>query len=372
MPLPPLVDPVAALSADESARTSRHRVLGGFGDEAQRRLAAAHVAIVGAGGLGSPAVLALAAAGVGTLTVVDDDEVELTNLQRQVIHRLADVGSPKALSAVRVAAELSPETRVRPVRERLDSGNAERLLAEADLVLDGSDTFETRRVVASACERLGVPLVWGVVQEFHAQVTVFWSAPPARDAVVLGDLYPQVGEVPSCADVGVLGSLTLQTGAIMATEAIQLITGVGEALFGRILVIDALAGRWDEVPLRPARVPDAAAGRDDAAVTQSTASIPPSLLTIAEMQAARAAGAVLLDVRDSEETESGVIPGSVTLPLATLLADPDAAGPGPFVVICAHGVRAERAAMALRARGVRADVLAGGLVASGLAREMLA
>ncbi len=163
MPLPPLVAPVAALPADERERTQRHAVLRGFGEESQRRLAAAHVAIVGAGGLGSPAVLALAAAGVGILTVIDDDAVDLPNLQRQVLHRLADVGAPKVDSAVRAAAELSPHTVVRAVRERLDAGNADALLSGADLVIDGSDTFATRAVVAAACERLGVPLVWGVV-----------------------------------------------------------------------------------------------------------------------------------------------------------------------------------------------------------------
>ncbi len=352
MSLPPLVEPVEALSAHESARTARHAVLAGFGEQAQRRLAAAHVAVVGAGGLGAPAVLALAAAGIGQITVIDDDDVELTNLQRQVIHRLADIGTPKVASAVRVAADLSPETRVNPLRIRLDQSNAAEGLAGAHLVLDGTDTFETRRVVAAACGRLGVPLVWGVVQEFHAQVTVFWSAPPAgRDAVSLDDLYPSgsVGEVPTCASAGVLGALTLHAGAVMATEAIKLVAGLGEPLLGRVLVIDALGARTREVPLRPARasVPDVATA--------------PAGLTAEQLFQAQAAGATLLDVREPAETAGGVVAGSVLIPLGDLLVDPSAAGEGPFVVICARGARAERAALALRARGARADVLAGGL-----------
>lgn len=380
MPFPPLVEPIAELSAREAARTARHTVLAGFGELAQRRLAAAHVAVVGAGGLGSPAVLALAAAGVGILTVIDDDVVEVTNLQRQVMHRLTDLGAPKADSAVRIAADLSPETVVRPVHTRLDRTTALDALRGADIVLDGTDTFASRRIVADACERLGMPLVWGVVQEFHAQVTVFWSQPTGgMDAVVLDDLYPDADEVPTCADAGVLGALTLQVGAVMATEAIKLITGVGVPLFGRVLVIDALAGRTHEVPLRSAGAVAAAetggptAAGDGAAVVQpasahltdTDASIPPApaQLTAEQMLAAQTAGATLLDVREPFETERGVVAGSVVIPLGELLADPDAAGVGPFVVICAHGIRADRAARVLQARGRTADVLEGGLAA---------
>jgi len=372
MPLPPLVAPVAALADDERARTLRHTVLRGFGDESQRRLAAAHVAIVGAGGLGSPAVLALAAAGIGTLTVIDDDDVDLANLQRQVLHRLSDVGSPKVDSAVRAAAELSPHTRVRAVRERLDAGNADTLLQGADLVLDGSDTFATRAVVAAACERLGVPLVWGVVQEFHAQITVFWSRPPqGRDPVVLADLHPpeQAGEAPSCAAVGVLGALTMQVGSIMAAEAVKLIAGVGEPLLGRVLLVDALQGRTTEVPLHPASVD----GDVDRPVAPPPPTAPPAAappqpiphVTAAEMLAAHAdEGATLLDVREPWETDAGVVRDSVLIPLGAFLADPAALeAEGPVVVICAHGIRAQQAAEVLHARGVDARVLDGGLAA---------
>ncbi|MBD7956196.1 ThiF family adenylyltransferase [Microbacterium sp. Sa4CUA7] len=384
MSLPPLVEPVAALSPTEAARTARHRALAGLGDLGQRRLAAAHVAVVGAGGLGSPVVLALAAAGVGTLTVIDDDDVDHSNLHRQVMHRHADIGAPKVDSATRGAADLSPTTTVRTVRERLTPGNADRLLAGAHLVIDGTDTFPTRSAVAAACERLGVPLVWGVLQEFHAQVTVFWSAPPPGVAGVrLADLHPpdDVGDVPTCAQVGVLGALCLQVGGIMAIEAVKLLAGIGEPLLGRVLVIDALRGRQTEVPLRA--VTAAAAAAPAAAVaapaaprasgptpgadktTAAAAAATPPQVTAAQARAAQDAGATLLDVREPHETAAGIIPGSVLIPLADLLVAPTGAATGarPVIVVCAAGGRAQRAAAALRQAGVDASVLAGGIAA---------
>ena len=255
MPLPPLVEPIAALSDAERARTARHAVLAGLGEVGQRRLAAANVAVIGAGGLGSPVVLALAAAGIGTLTLIDDDVVEASNLQRQVMHRRAEVGMLKTASATRVAADLS-ETVVVPVVERLTRDNAAALLAGADLVIDGSDLFSTRAAVAVGAESLGIPLVWGTVQEFDAQVTVFWNRPPAGvSPVVLADLYPpdSVGAVPTCADVGVLGALCIQVGGLLALEAVKLVAGIGEPLLGRVVLIDALRGRQTEIPLRPAQ-----------------------------------------------------------------------------------------------------------------------
>lgn len=247
----PLVEPIEALAPDELVRTARHAVLAGIGEEGQRRLAAAHVAVVGAGGLGSPVILALAAAGIGTLTVIDDDTVELTNLQRQLAHRVRDVGTLKAASAVRAVADLSPRTRVVGVTERLDAANADRLLAGADVVVDGSDAFPTRRAVADATARAGVPLVWGAVQEWHGQATVFWSAPPAGVPLVLDDLYPDDPQAPTCAEVGVLGALCVQVGGILATEVVKLVTGAGDPLLGRLLVVDALRARTSEVALRP-------------------------------------------------------------------------------------------------------------------------
>ena len=369
MAFPPLVEPLAELNDAERTRTARHRVLAGFGDVAQRRLAAAHIAVVGAGGLGSPAVLALAAAGVGTLTVIDDDLVEASNLQRQVMHRVADVGAAKVDSAVRIAADLSPVTVVRPVQAVLTPANARELLTGAHVVIDGTDTFETREAVAAACEDLGVPLVWGVVQEFHAQATVFWSAPPADAVPVrLADLYPPDAgrDAPSCAQVGVLGALCLQVGALLATEAIKLVTGIGEPLLGRVLVIDALRGRTDEVPLRPAatRPAQESASAGPSATATPPPAGPPSIpqLSPAEALAAQRAGAVLLDVREPFETARGVISGSMLLPLGDVLADPRRVGASRVVVVvCQVGMRAQRAAVALRGAGIEASVLAGGI-----------
>jgi adenylyltransferase/sulfurtransferase len=373
--LPPLVEPLAALSAAERERTARHHVLAPLGELGQRRLAAAHVAIVGAGGLGSPAVLALAAAGIGTLTVIDDDVVELSNLQRQLMHRVGDLGRSKALSAARAAADLAPEVRVNAVRERLDAGNARRLLDGADLVLDGSDTFATREAVAAACEALGVPLVWGTVQGFDAQVTVFWSAPPAGvPAVNLADLYPSgsAGELPTCAEVGVLGSLCLQVGAVMATQAIQLVAGIGEPLLGRVLVIDGLRARQREVPLR------GRSGRRDA--TPPPVAVPePERLSVTELAATPdgADAPLVVDVREDHEVRLGMIPGALHLPLGDIRADPDAAvravreaAPRRRVaVICRGGVRSDEAAAVLRAGGVDAVSVAGGMLAWDAARQ---
>ena len=250
----PLVAPAPALDPAELVRTARHAVLAGIGEEGQRRLAAAHVTVVGAGGIGSPVLLALAAAGVGSITVIDDDIVELTNLQRQLAHRVEDIGRPKTTSAARAIMALSPGAEVVTAAERLDSENAERLFAGADIVVDTSDSFATRRDVAAATEALGIPLVWGAVQEWHAQATVFWSNPPEHDPVVLTDLFPlgTEGEPPSCAQVGVLGALCVQVGGMLAGEVVKLITGAGEPLLGRLAVIDALTSRQHEIAIRSA------------------------------------------------------------------------------------------------------------------------
>jgi adenylyltransferase/sulfurtransferase len=229
--------------------------------------------------------------------------------------------------------------------------------------VDGSDTFETRAAVAAACESLGIPLVWGVLQEFHAQVTVFWSAPPAGiDPVVLSDLHPadEVGTPPTCAEVGVLGALCLQVGGILAVEAIKLIVGTGEPLLGRVLVIDALRGTQTEVALR-----GLLRRSDDAAPIDAPAAAAPAAireLTASEMLAAQEAGATLLDVREPWETQTGVVAGSVLIPLGDLLTIRRRS----TTSTSSSSVRtasARHAADALRARGVDADILVGGLAA---------
>jgi len=259
MGLSPVVEPVAALSDAERARTVRHAALAGFGPIGQRRLKAATVGVLGAGGLGSGALLALAAAGIGRIVLIDDDEVDLSNLHRQVIHGIGDVGRPKLDSAIESIHAVSPETVVVPHHVRLDDDNAVDLLRGCDVVLDGSDTMATRAAVAAACEALGIPLVWGTVQEWQAQLTVFWSRPPEGiEPILLRDLFDPAttGEPPACSAVGVLGALTMQVGALMATEAIKLITGAGDPLLGRLLFIDGLGARQREITLLPAtRVP---------------------------------------------------------------------------------------------------------------------
>jgi molybdopterin/thiamine biosynthesis adenylyltransferase len=250
----PLVAAAPALEPTELVRTARHAVLAGIGEEGQRRLNAARVTVVGAGGLGSPVLLALAAAGIGTITVIDDDVVELTNLQRQLAHRVEDIGTRKTASAERAITALAPQTTVTQFAERLDAANAERLFTGADVIVDTSDSFATRRDVAAAAQALDLPLVWGAVQEWHAQATVFWSNPPEGEPVVLTDLYPlgTEGEPPSCAQVGVLGALCVQVGGMLAGEVIKLVTGAGDPLLGRLAVIDALTGRQHEITIRSA------------------------------------------------------------------------------------------------------------------------
>src|SRR5690625_3998835 len=275
--LPPLVDPVPALPAAEQARTARQTRLPEFGEIGQRRLAGAKVLVVGAGGLGAPVLQYLAAAGVGSISIIDDDVVEASNLHRQVIHSHRDLGRSKAENARDQVLGLNPQAQVHLHRVRLTEANAHQILGGHHLVLDGTDTFPTRYLVADTCAELGIPLVWGSVLRFDAQVSVFWSAPPApARPVVLRDLFPnppEPGTVPSCAEAGVIGSLCGIAGSIMATEAIKLITGMGDVLLGRVAVVDALSMRIHEVPLTP----DASDADDDAPAASADAGpLPPA------------------------------------------------------------------------------------------------
>lgn len=390
MPLPPLVEPGPGLSPEQAERYSRHLLLGPLGPDGQRRLLAARVLVLGAGGLGAPALLYLAAAGVGTLGVVDDDVVETSNLQRQVVHGERSVGRPKVDSAADRVADLNPGVAVERHHRHLDATNARDLLGSYDVVLDGTDNFPTRYLVSDVCADLGIPVVWGSILRFDAQVAVFWSRPPApAPAVTLRDLFPAPpppGTTPSCGEAGVLGAMCGQVGSLMATEAVKLITGAGEPLLGRVAVLDALAARWQELPLRP--MPDRRPPRDaaelgyDAAPAASAAcrvepaaAHAPSEVTVhelAERLAARERGAedfVLVDVRDAAERSIAVIPGAVHAPLPAVLADPAGAlaavGAGPedaVLVHCRSGARSAQAQSALLAAGYR-DVrnVAGGV-----------
>ena len=238
-----------ALSADERARYDRNIRIPGLGVDGQQRLRAARVLVVGAGGLGSPVIAYLAAAGVGTLTIADGDAVELSNLQRQVIHRTEDVGQNKAESARRFVAALNPAVRVH-THGWVTKEDAEALAARHDVVLECSDTFATKFLLADACDAARVPLVWGTIVGHTLQVTVFHPGTDGRPAVRLRDVYPAPpapGTTPTAHDVGVLGGAVGHAGGVMATEAVKLLTGVGEPLVGRLLVADLAAGRWDVV-----------------------------------------------------------------------------------------------------------------------------
>lgn len=229
-------------SPDETRRYARHLVLKGMGGAGQQALKRARVLVVGAGGLGSPAIAYLAGAGVGRLGIADHDTVSLSNLHRQIVHSQPGMG--KAASAGEFAARLNPHVGIVLHEQRLDAGNAEAVLADYDLVLDGTDNLATRRLVAAAAERLGLPLVSGAVSLFDGQVTVFSPGGPRFAA-----LYPQEaddGDLPGCEATGIIGPLTGVIGALMAMEAIKLITGIGEPLIGRVLTYDGRDGRFSE------------------------------------------------------------------------------------------------------------------------------
>lgn len=384
-PFDPLVEPGAELTREELERYSRHLTLAQFGPEGQRRLKNARVLVVGAGGLGAPALQYLAAAGVGTLGVVDDDVVSVSNLQRQVIHTVADVGRPKVDSAADALARLNPLVTVRTHDTRLSTGNALEILGQYDLVLDGADNFATRYLVADAAELTGIPVVWGSILRFDGQVSVFW----AGRGPVYRDLYPEAppaGSVPSCAEGGVLGVLPATIGSVMATEALKLLTGLGAPLVGRVLVHDALAQTWRTLTVLPdpERQPVTDLSRvfvacglpspgDDAAdpgdvspaAPGAEVGIPPAAPSavetvdateLARLLEARERGETaftLVDVREDWERQLVSIPGSVAVPLDRLLTDGVRALPagteGDVILHCKAGVRSAQALAALRA-----------------------
>lgn len=339
-----------------------------MGLEAQRRLLAARVAVVGAGGLGSPIVAYLAAAGVGHLTIIDDDRVDATNLQRQVMHTTASIGEPKVDSAAGYVAALNPDVSVAVRHTRITPDNAVELLGGHHVILDGADNFPTRYAVSDASVELGVPVVWAAVLRFDAQLSTF--VPGVADAVSLRDLFPvppRAEDVPSCAEAGVLGALVGQVGSIMAAEAVKLICGFGEPLVGRVLLVDALTQRIREVPLRPV-------GADLVQIEREPVRelIPLEEISVEEVrdlgrETSSPSPIVLLDVREPGEHALGTVPGALTVPVGEVLSWDEVDGHlpgGPVIVYCKSGPRANRAAVHLVKIGhpdVR--VMTGGMLA---------
>lgn len=345
-PLPPLVEPGPPLTPAQARRYARHALLPGIGVEGQRRLLNAKVLVIGAGGLGSPALLYLSAAGVGTLGVIDDDVVEESNLQRQVIHGVADIGRPKVDSARDAVARRDPDIRFITHEERLTPDNALEIFAGYDLVLDGTDNFATRYLVADACEILGLPCVWGSILRFDGQVSVFWSGRGA----VYRDVFPEPPDpslVPSCAEAGVFGVLCASIGAAMGTEAVKLITGSGRTLLNRLLVYDALAASWRELAILPD--PDRAPVTRLGAV-EFTCAVPEpvrpdgSEIDVAAfdelLARADALGLDVVDVREPGEWELGHIEGARLVPKDEILSGrEELPRDRPILLHCAAGAR---------------------------------
>ena len=376
--LPPLVEPAAELTGEETLRYSRHLIIPEFGMPAQQRLKNARVLVIGAGGLGSPALLYLAAAGVGTLGIVDDDTVDVSNLQRQVIHGVSDLGRSKAESARSSIHELNPLVDVQLHPVRLDAANVLEIFAGYDLILDGTDNFATRYLVNDAAEILGKPYVWGSILRFDGQVSVFWG----QHGPTYRDLYPEAppaGSVPSCAEGGVLGVLCAQIGSVMVNEAVKLITGTGVTLLGRVLVLNALDMTWREIRVRkdPAAAPVtelidyaafcglAPAGAGDAQEPEVPGV---GVRELQQLLAARAAGDRefdLWDVREPGEHAIVSIDGAELMPRAGILSEETLPGPGrDLYVHCKSGARSAEVAAFLRSKGYsRVFNVSGGILA---------
>ncbi|MDQ6888032.1 MAG: molybdopterin-synthase adenylyltransferase MoeB [Gemmatimonadota bacterium] len=374
----PQLEGLPALSADELARYSRHVILPGVGTEGQRRLKAASVLLVGAGGLGSPLALYLAGAGVGRLGIVDFDRVDVSNLQRQVLHGTSDVGRRKTESARDRIADLNPHVEVETHALRLTSANALPLIAAYDIVVDGTDNFPTRYLTNDACVLLGKPNVYGSVFRFEGQASVF-ATPEGPCYRCLFREPPPPGLVPSCEEGGVFGVLPGLIGLIQATETIKLILGAGDTLVGRLLLVDALRMQFRSLQLRRDPLCPACGTHEITALidyeTFCGATVGNSdedrvaELTPRELaeRLARGDEVELIDVREPYEWEIARIPGARLVPLATLRQSV-AAFPRDrdIVLYCKSGTRSATAARQLQAEGIRRVwQLAGGIARWG-------
>ena len=380
MSLPPLVEPAAELSVDEIRRYSRHLIIPDVATAGQKRLKSSRVLCVGAGGLGSPALMYLAAAGVGTLGIIDFDTVDESNLQRQVIHGVSDVGHPKTQSAAASIREINPYVNVVTHDTSLDRDNALDIFRQYDLIVDGTDNFATRYLVNDACVLLGKPYVWGSIFRFDGQASVFW----AEYGPCYRCLYPEPpppGMVPSCAEGGVLGVLCASVGSIQVTEAIKLLTGIGQPLVGRLMVYDALEMVYRTIKVR--KDPSCALCGENPTVTElidyddfcgalseeAMAAAEDSTITVQELADWRAAGKdfLLVDVREPAEYEIVRIPDSMLIPKGEIVSG-EALAQLPqdrqIVLHCKSGVRSAEALAALKAAGFRDAVHVQGGVAA--------
>jgi sulfur-carrier protein adenylyltransferase/sulfurtransferase len=382
--LPPLVEPAAELTFDEVRRYSRHLIIPDVGMTGQKRLKNAKVLVIGAGGLGSPALLYLAAAGVGTLGIAEFDEVDESNLQRQVIHGMSDLGKPKGQSAKESILEINPLIDVVLHNERLDNDNVLGIFEQYDLIIDGTDNFATRYLVNDAAVLLGKPYVWGSIYRFDGQASVFW----AEHGPCYRCLYPEPpppGMVPSCAEGGVLGVLCASIGSIQVNEAIKLLTGIGEPLVGSLMIYDALEMEYRKLPVR--KDPNCAICGEHPTVTElidydafcgaiseeaAEASVGStiSVTTLEQMLKERDNGErdfLLVDVREPNEYEINKVPGSVLVPKAEFLNGsalerlPD---DQQVVLYCKTGVRSAEVLALLKGAGFDDSVHVGGGVAA--------
>jgi adenylyltransferase/sulfurtransferase len=379
--LPPLVEPAESLSVEEVRRYSRHLIIPDVAMDGQKRLKNAKVLAVGAGGLGSPTLMYLAAAGVGTLGIVEFDTVDESNLQRQIIHGQSDIGRSKAESARDSVKEINPLVEVVLHETRLDSDNVFEIFSQYDLIVDGTDNFATRYLVNDAAVLLGKPYVWGSIYRFDGQASVFWS----EHGPCYRCLYPEPpppGMVPSCAEGGVLGVLCASIGSIQVNEAIKVLTGIGEPLVGRLMIYDALEMQYRSVKVR--KDPECVLCGKNPTVTQllddyeafcgalsdeAQEAATGSTITAAELKQMQDRGddIFLVDVREPNEYEIVSIPGATLIPKGEFLNGSALAGlpqNKKIVLHCKSGARSAEALAIVKSAGFADAVHVGGGVLS--------
>jgi adenylyltransferase/sulfurtransferase len=378
--LPPLVEPAVELSRQEVMRYSRHLIIPDVATTGQKRLKNAKVLCVGAGGLGSPALMYLAAAGVGTLGIIDFDTVDESNLQRQIIHGQSDIGRSKAQSARDSVKEINPLITVNVHEERLDNDNVMEIFSGYDLIVDGTDNFATRYMVNDAAVLLGKPYVWGSIYRFDGQASVFW----ADHGPCYRCLYPEPpppGMVPSCAEGGVLGVLCASIGSIQVTEAIKVLTGIGEPLVGSLMVYDALEMSYRKIKVR--KDPECPLCGKNPTITglidydafcgvlseeaQEAAAGSTILATELKDMIDKGEDIYLVDVREPAEYEIVSIPGSVLIPKGDILNGSALASlpqDKKVVMYCKTGIRSAETLAAVKAAGLANAVhVQGGVIA---------